>query len=265
MTGAEIPVARRHRPNFLLLALVVGGAVGLAQVTTSCAETERDDILTVGEKLYSQNNEELIIRHFFDDRRDGFFLDVGAFDWKAASTTLYLERHLGWSGIAIDAQEIYAEGYEKNRPRTKFFSYLVTDHSGDFGTLYAAGPLSSTNEDNVKSFPEVKNFRPKPIQVATITLDDLLDRNGVETIDFLSMDIEGAEPPALAGFDIERFRPALVCIEVHAGGREKIVAYFQERGYERIDEYLEHDWINWYYKPMDAPDGQAHPSSGETR
>jgi hypothetical protein len=130
MAGRETDVLRRTRSRFLLLALVVGGAVGLAQVTTSCAESERDDILTKGEKLYSQMNEELIIRHFFDDRRDGFFLDVGAFDWKKASTSLYLERHLGWSGIAIDAQKIYAEGYRKNRPRTKFFTYLVTDHSG---------------------------------------------------------------------------------------------------------------------------------------
>ena len=114
MAGRETDVLRRTRSRFLLLALVVGGAVGLAQVTTSCAESERDDILTKGEKLYSQMNEELIIRHFFDDRRDGFFLDVGAFDWKKASTTLYLERHLGWSGIAIDAQKIHAEGYRKN-------------------------------------------------------------------------------------------------------------------------------------------------------
>jgi FkbM family methyltransferase len=258
-------VVRRTRSNFLPLALVVGAAVGLAQVTTSCTESDRDDILTKGEKLYSQNDEELIIRHFFDDRRDGFFLDVGAFDWKAASTTLYLERHLGWSGIAIDAQEIYAEGYRKNRPRTKFFTYLVTDHSGDVGTLYAAGPLSSVNKDNVKSFTKVKDFEPKPVQVATITLNDLLDRNGVETIDFLSMDIEGAEPAALAGFDIERFRPALVCIEAHGAGGEEIVAYFQTHGYERIDEYLQHDGVNWYYKLKGAPDGEASPSSGEIR
>ena len=141
----------------------------------------------------------------------------------------------------------------------------MTDHSGDVGTLYAAGPLSSVNKDNVKSFPEVKDVKPKPIQVATITLNDLLDRNGVETLDFLSMDIEGAEPAALAGFDIERFRPALVCIEAHGAGGEEIAAYFQAHGYERIDEYLQHDRVNWYYKPKGAPDGEASPSSGETR
>jgi FkbM family methyltransferase len=237
MAEVETDVVHRTRSRSPLLALVVAAAVGLTQVTTSCSETDRDDILTKGEKLYSQNDEELIIRHFFDDRRDGFFLDVGAFDWKKASTTLYLERHLGWSDIAIDAQEKYAQGYEKNRPQTKFFTYLVTDHSGDFGTLYAAGPLSSVSKDNVKFFPEVKDFKPKPIQVATITLDDLLERNEIETIDFLSMDIEGAEPMALAGFDIERFRPALVCIEVPGGparGDNRLFSGARVRTHRRV-------------------------------
>jgi hypothetical protein len=61
------------------------------------------------------------------------------------------------------------------------------------------------------------------------------------------MDIEGHEPKALAGFDIERFRPELVCIE--AGNREEIVDYFTQHGYERIEKYLEYDKVNWYFTP----------------
>ena len=53
------------------------------------------DILTSGQKLYSANNEELIIRHFFNDRRGGVFVDVGSWHWKESSTTYYLEKHLG--------------------------------------------------------------------------------------------------------------------------------------------------------------------------
>ena len=53
------------------------------------------------------------------------------------------------------------------------------------------------------------------------------------------MDIEGAEPIALAGFDIERFRPELVGIEVFPQNEEKILEYFGAHGYRRLDEYLE--------------------------
>ena len=39
--------------------------------------SDRDSILSSGVKRYSQFDEELIIRHFFDDRRDGVFGSTG--------------------------------------------------------------------------------------------------------------------------------------------------------------------------------------------
>ena len=66
------------------------------------------------------------------------------------------------------------------------------------------------------------------------------------------MDIELGEPAALAGFDIERFRPELVCIEAGKPVREQVSSYFAEHGYVRIDEYLPYDRVNWYFKPGDS-------------
>jgi len=63
------------------------------------------------------------------------------------------------------------------------------------------------------------------------------------------MDIEGSEPAALRGFDIERFKPELVCIEASKSIRTEIQAYFAAHGYERIDKYLAYDMVNWYYAP----------------
>ena len=85
----------------------------------------------------------------------------------------------------------------------------------------------------------------------TTSLTDLLVAQEVDEIDFLSMDIEGHEMKALAGFDIERFRPELVCIEWRGSG-EALLDYFASHGYERIDEYLEHDQVNWYFTPRAA-------------
>jgi len=61
-----------------------------------------------GEALYSQDDEETLIRAFFADHRGGSFLDVGAGDPIRDSTTYYLEKHLGWHGIAVDAIAVYA-------------------------------------------------------------------------------------------------------------------------------------------------------------
>ncbi len=85
------------------------------------------------------------------------------------------------------------------------------------------------------------------IQIPTITLTDLLDQNDVERIDLLTMDIEDAEPLALAGFDIDRFKPELACVEAHVGVRESLMEYFSAHGYRRLEQYSERDPFNYYF------------------
>jgi FkbM family methyltransferase len=241
------------------LCLLLASSCDRSKPEDSSATVFNEDFITSGEKLYSQHNEELIIRHFFKDRREGFFVDVGCYHWKRASTTYYLEEHLGWSGVAVDALPMLRRGYERNRPRTRFFNYIVTDHADTVESFYASGPLSSTSEERVEKVSKAlsgKQKEPKEIQVPTITLDRLLDEEGVEKIDFLSMDIEGGEPAALAGFDLERFRPELICIETgrHDGKHSlEMKRYFEERGYERIEAYLRHDIVNSYFTPKSGP------------
>jgi FkbM family methyltransferase len=216
---------------------------------SACHRGAPDDILVNGTKLYSQHDEELIIRHFFDDEKGGVFLDVGCWDWKDGSTTLYLEEKLGWSGIGVDAQPKVREGYEQHRPRTKFRNYIVTDRSGMVGKLYVGGQVSSVNEKHVEQFGAQWD-QTDPIEVPTITINDLLSQNGIEHVDFVSMDIEGAEPKALAGFDIDKYKPRLVLIESSPEIREAILQYFTSHGYQRIDEYLPYDSVNWYFRPV---------------
>jgi FkbM family methyltransferase len=244
----------RRRPSvqgslFIVCALCVG--VGLV----GCPAPEEPrvplaEFLGSETSLYSQHDEEALIRHFFRDRRDGFFVDVGAFHWKLASTTLYLEERLGWTGISIDANRSVAAGYRDNRPGTQFENYFIDDESGGSASLVVAGPLSSSSEEHVRSFPGMAEVDFPRREVRTITLNDLLDRHGVEKIDFLSMDIELGEPAALAGFDIERYRPELVCIEAARSIRHLLMAYFTDHGYERIDAYLPFDTVNWYFTPL---------------
>jgi FkbM family methyltransferase len=202
------------------------------------------------ESRYSFANEEVITRDFFHDKREGVFLDVGAFHYRMVSSTYYLEKHLDWSGIAVDALAEFALGYIENRPRTRFFNFLVTDHSGTVESFYrvpgAHTGLSTKNPNWLQSW--LKSFgkrhpdavdaieQKQEIWVMTITLNDLLEKNGVSKIDFLSMNIEGAEMKALAGFDIERFSPELALIEC-LGNEKRLMRYFTSRGYVIADEY----------------------------
>ena len=225
------------------LAVLILGVFGAASLG---AEPRAWD-LSPDRKRYSQFNEELVIRHFFQDREAGIFVDVGCYHWKQHSTSYYLEAHLGWSGVGVDALPWLRNGYEKNRKATRFFHYIVSDTSGETQTLFAAGPLSSTDEARTDAwFPDRKL---EPLEIQTITLDDLLEEAEITKIDFLSMDIEGGEARALRGFDIARFRPALVCIEVAAENRDFVAKYFAQHGYERLAKYEPYDSLNQYYAP----------------
>jgi hypothetical protein len=55
---------------------------------------------------------------------------------------------------------------------------------------------------------------------------------------------------ALAGFDIARYRPALVCIEAGRRARKKqTTEWFEKHDYQRIDAYLPYDSVNLYFRP----------------
>lgn len=232
--------------------LAFGGAI-LAAVTLAgpAAADELAEFLKREKTRYSQGQQEELIRHFFGDRRDGFFVDIGCYDYRKASTTYYLEKHLGWSGIGVDAQKKYANGWKYFRPKSRFFVYAVTDKSGETISFLQADGFSATDLDtrNLEHWQEKVGFEPVEITVPTITINDLLDREGVERFDFLSMDINGAEPIALAGFDIERFRPELVHVEASSHRHDELKKYFAEHGYVRIETYQKYDPINWYFTP----------------
>ena len=109
----------------------------------------------LGSPQYSQGNEELLIRRFFGHRRGGIFVDVGAGHWCDGSNTYGLERHLSWTGIAVDGLAGLEDGYRCNRPRTTFLNYVVTDHCAPSEPFYVAGCLSSTKKEHLASFPNV--------------------------------------------------------------------------------------------------------------
>lgn len=200
------------------------------------------------EPKFSQAYEELIIRDFFDDMEGGVFLDVGCWLPKHSNTTFYLERHLNWTGIGIDAVDQYAARWAKFRPKSKFLSYAITDKDGETVKFFVAGVVSSLDEE----LPKMWNVESTEIKVETITLNTLLEREGVEKIDFLSMDIEGAEPLALAGFDIQRYKPALFCVE--KSDDEFLMEYCTANGYELIEKYEKVDKVNWYFRPIPEAD-----------
>jgi FkbM family methyltransferase len=196
----------------------------------------------------SEHEEEWIVRDFFNDRRGGFFVDVGANHFRTFSNTYYLETALGWSGLAIDPQRQFEADYRKYRSKSRFLPFFVSDVSNQEATMYYVKNNDLVTSSD-KQFTERYGKDAVELRSPTITLDDLFAQEGVTTIDFLSIDIELAEPQALKGFDVERFRPSLVCIEAHPEVRQQILGYFARHRYVLAGKYLRVDPANLYFYP----------------
>jgi FkbM family methyltransferase len=229
--------------------------------TTTTAEAELAPYRErFGPHHQSENEEEWFIRDFFADRRDGVFVDVGANHPKRFSKTWYLEKELGWSGIAVEPLRQFQADYETERPRTKFRPFFVSHTSDETAKLYVISGdtvVSSGDPAFTGAFGTVDRVDTVP----TITLDDLLTREGVTRIDFMNIDIELHEPAALRGFDIRRFAPGLVCIEALPPTRQAILEYFARNGYVIVGKYLRADQENLYFTPLPATNTTATPSS----
>ena len=242
------------------LAAVVAVLLAAVLACDTPEEPAPRDILGTEVALYSSGNEEVVIRDFFQDRRDGFFLDIGCLTPVANNNTYYLEEQLDWSGIAVDALAAYEKAWKQARPESRFFAYAVTARSGEmvpFYTSQARPNKSSLDRGSVAIFER----NPKEIRVPTITLNKLLDDNGVTKVDFVSIDINGSELPALEGFDLMRFKPDLIAVPAprRDANRAKLHRYFTSRGYARLDHYSPHGSFNWFYAPRA---NRRDPSAG---
>jgi FkbM family methyltransferase len=254
--------------ELLLVCAVTAAVVGLASVSVvraryaglpyvayAAAQEGAQLRDRYGPTQFSRGGEEWAIRDYFQDRRDGFFVDVGANHYKNDSNTYYLETVLGWSGVAIDPQAGFAADYRTHRPKTRFFAFFVSDTSDAHVTFYEV-PQNTLVASTDRGFAERDGTdatlplrSAEAVSVPAIRLTDLLDRAGVSRIDLLSVDVELAEPKVLAGFEIQRFRPALVCIEAHPQVRQQILDYFAANRYVLVGRYLRADLVNLYFSP----------------
>jgi len=202
---------------------------------------------TYGPAHNSEGPEEWIVRDFFKDARGGMFVDVGANHHQHLSNTYYLETTLGWTGVAIEPQKKFAEGWATFRPKTTFFPLFVSDVSNREATIYLSENdlVTSSSREFTEAFGPVT-----PSTAPTTTLDDILDRLRITRVDFLSMDIELAEPQALAGFSIDRFRPRLAAVEAHPPVRQQILDYFTRHQYSLVGKYWRLDGENFWFAPV---------------
>lgn len=168
------------------------------------------------------------MRSFLPPR--GFFVEVGAFDPIDLSQTFHLEQQ-GWDGLLIEPVPAHAEKLRSVRrsPVVQAACGSPAQH-GNSLPIYVAGGRSSLRYPHGPA-----------IDVPIVTLDSILADAGVSRIEFLSVDVEGAEIDVLSGFSFDRFRPNLILIEDFADDHTRH-RFMRERDYKRVRRTGDNSW-----------------------
>ena len=161
---------------------------------------------------YSFNGVDLIIEYIFKDKKNGFYLDIGA-QHPISNNNTYLLFKKGWRGINIDLDKKNIDLFKIARPYDFNLNYALSDKMGEAELFFYhdSSPINTLNK-NIANYQKAKIKKIK--KVKTITLNSILENLKINNqIDFMSLDVEGFEEKVLSGFDIKKYRPLVVSIE----------------------------------------------------
>lgn len=115
-------------------------------------------------------------------------------------------------------------------------NFAVSSKSGnvvDFLDIHGCGEGLSRilkNREQPFEFRHPENLGQDVVSVETITLNDALNKANIESLDFVSIDIEGGEHDALMGLDLEKYNPSVLLIE-NKENQFIIREFMKRRGY----------------------------------
>jgi len=162
--------------------------------------------------------EQECVQKFFENNKDGIFVDVGANDPYIDSQSFHLEQ-LGWSGLLIEPLPDMCELLRKHRKGAVIpYACSSSENHKKILPLISFGVCSTLETKLIHS----NKLKKETIQIETRTLDSILEDNKVQpNFDLLSIDIEGHEVELFKGFSIKKWKPKLILLEDHVLNQKK--------------------------------------------
>ena len=185
------------------------------------------------------DGEQDLIRDFFDNKQDGFYVDVGANEPMIESQTYHLDK-IGWSGLLLEPLPHYCNLLKQHRTG-KVVQYACSspENNNKVLKLIVAGGHSTLNQNPIA----LGTKSNQTINVTCKTLDSILEENNVDVgFDFISIDIEGHEMEMFKGFTLKKWNPKLVLLEDHVTNHKKH-NFMVQNGYQVL---LRTGLNSWY-------------------
>jgi FkbM family methyltransferase len=189
---------------------------------------------------WSQEGEDQILRRIFEKQKIGFYVDIGAHHPQRFSNT-YLFYKRGWRGINIDAMPGSMHSFNKVRPRDTNLELGIAEKKAELDYyIFNESALNGFSRDLSQERHVAKSsyLIKDVIKVDVFPLHEVLDQylpTG-QSIDFMSVDVEGLDLRVLKSNDWNRYRPTFVLAEVlgsslHEVDQSEIGRFMRDNGY----------------------------------
>jgi FkbM family methyltransferase len=179
---------------------------------------------------HSQYGQDSFVNNYFNNKTNGYFVEVGAFDGKTFSNTFLLEKN-GWKGICIEPNPFCYDDIHKNRSCI-IDNNCISDGNHTIEFLASSICSSGINNENIVKLVK-RNFErnlynkkeAKKLIIKTKTLTQILNNyNSPIDIDYISIDVEGHELSVLKGIDYNKYKIKLISVEMNSN---KIIEYLK--------------------------------------
>jgi len=160
--------------------------------------------------------DEVLYRNYFYDKRDGFFIECGACDGLVDTCCLFFEKR-GWRGINIEPSDVAYERLVVNRPNCLNLQIGLgdKDSSMKFTKAVKNGYGGGCIKWNKVFKQEVINegFTFEETEIEVLTYRTLMPKYDVVNVDLFVLDTDGYELQVLEGMIGSVSLPKVFCIE----------------------------------------------------
>lgn len=195
--------------------------------------------------FHSQFGEDQILLEVFKNKKNGLCLEVGGNDGVTHSNSFLFES-LEWKCIIIEPIPYLCEKIKSNRPDACILEFAASNARGT-QRFYVAEKVEGMSTLNISKEHFNKIVKEggtlREIKVKTDTLDHLIEPYVSQEIDFVTIDVEGAEMQVLHGFSLSKWKPRVILLEDNSAMLDTSVRdYMRKFGYINYMRTGVNDW-----------------------
>lgn len=204
----------------------------------------------------SQDNQDKFLEnHVFKGFKNGFYVDIGAHDGISINNTLFFERYHNWRGVNVEPIKDVYDKLVQNRPNDINLNVAICNYDGTSEFLCNSGytemlsglketydprHLHRLNKENVEM-----ESKTKIITVNTKKLETICDEYNIKNINYLSIDVEGAEFEVIKSINFTKVFIDVIGFENNYDNNSiPIIEYLKEKDFEIIKITLDIFMIN---------------------